>query len=184
MTILSVSIQLTDEQERLVIDHVGWAKNVAGQAARSLPIDFDEAVGVGNEGLVQAALRYDPAQGEFKTYAYRRIRGAIIDHCRKDAFVGRKGLERGEKVTMVSVNETNDFGEAIVQIAAIDSDPDLRIDFENALKKLTDREQKVVLSIATGIRGTELAVELGVTESRVSQIATEAKKKLLKGMTL
>jgi RNA polymerase sigma factor for flagellar operon FliA len=46
-------------------------------------------------GLVQAAAEFDPTRGAaFRTYAYRRIRGAIVDEMRKQSPVSPRVLRR------------------------------------------------------------------------------------------
>lgn len=48
------------------------------------PLTFEDLVAAGTVGLVKAAQDYDPShQAEFKTYAYIRIRGAILDELKK-----------------------------------------------------------------------------------------------------
>lgn len=50
--------------------------------------DRDDLVSAGTVGLVRAARAYDPkSHAEFKTYAYIRIRGAVLDELRKRSFV-------------------------------------------------------------------------------------------------
>jgi RNA polymerase sigma factor FliA len=57
------------------------AHKVAGFLKTSLSID--DLVSAGVVGLVKAARDYDPSfQAEFKTYAYTRIKGAILDEIR------------------------------------------------------------------------------------------------------
>lgn len=52
------------------------------------PLSFEDLVSAGTLGLVKAARDYDPSfQAEFKTYAYIRIRGAILDELRNWSFV-------------------------------------------------------------------------------------------------
>ena len=47
------------------------------------PLSFEDLVSAGAVGLVKAARDYDPSHHtEFKTYAYIRIRGAILDELR------------------------------------------------------------------------------------------------------
>ena len=47
------------------------------------PLTFEDMVSAGTVGLVRAARDYDPSQrAEFKTYAYIRIKGAILDELR------------------------------------------------------------------------------------------------------
>ncbi len=52
------------------------------------PLSFEDMVSAGTVGLVKAARDFDPAHGaEFKTYAYIRIKGAILDELRGWSFV-------------------------------------------------------------------------------------------------
>ena len=52
------------------------------------PLSYEDLVSAGTVGLVKAAHDYDPSQqAEFKTYAYIRIRGAILDELRDWSFV-------------------------------------------------------------------------------------------------
>lgn len=47
------------------------------------PLTFEDMVSAGTVGLVRAARDYDPSQrAEFQTYAYIRIKGAILDELR------------------------------------------------------------------------------------------------------
>jgi RNA polymerase sigma factor for flagellar operon FliA len=47
------------------------------------PLSFEDLVSAGTIGLVKAAKDYDPSHNaEFKTYAYIRIKGAILDELR------------------------------------------------------------------------------------------------------
>jgi RNA polymerase sigma factor for flagellar operon FliA len=58
------------------------------------PLSFEDLVAAGTVGLVKAAKDYDPSrQAEFKTYAYIRIRGAILDELKKWNF-GPPDLEK------------------------------------------------------------------------------------------
>src|SRR3989441_808573 len=76
---------------------------IARSFQKRLPssVDFDDLVGAGNLGLVEAARRFDPAQGaSFGAFAQHRIRGAITDSLRRIDSVSRclrsqqKGAER------------------------------------------------------------------------------------------
>lgn len=52
------------------------------------PLSFEDLVSAGTVGLVKAARDFDPSrQTEFKTYAYIRIKGAILDELRGWSFV-------------------------------------------------------------------------------------------------
>jgi RNA polymerase sigma factor for flagellar operon FliA len=50
------------------------------------PIPYEDLISAGTVGLVKAARDYDPSfQTEFKTYAYLRIKGAILDSLRSSS---------------------------------------------------------------------------------------------------
>lgn len=52
------------------------------------PLSFEDLVSAGTVGLVKAARDFDPSHdAEFKTYAYIRIKGAILDELRGWSFV-------------------------------------------------------------------------------------------------
>jgi len=54
-------------------------------------MSFDELVALGNEGLVEAASRYDAAKGaSFNTFAWYRVQGAIIDGIRRNTNLPRR----------------------------------------------------------------------------------------------
>ena len=56
-------------------------QKVAGQISHGA--DMDDLISAGTVGLVKAAAAYDPSRDtEFKTYAYIRIRGAVLDELR------------------------------------------------------------------------------------------------------
>jgi len=62
---------------------------IAQRAAAYLkpPLSYDDLISAGTIGLVKAARDYDPCfQAEFKTYAYIRIKGAILDELRGWSF--------------------------------------------------------------------------------------------------
>ncbi|MEM6957251.1 MAG: sigma-70 family RNA polymerase sigma factor [Myxococcota bacterium] len=57
--------------------------------------DVDDLIAYGMEGLVQAKGRFDPERGvKFNTFAYYRIRGAIIDGVRRSTFFSRRAYAK------------------------------------------------------------------------------------------
>lgn len=91
------------ERERMITEHMPIARRIALRLARntSLSSQADDVVSVAMMGLVEAANRYDPKNGEpFGAFAQKRIRGAVLDELRrKDVLprrVRRKVKEAGE----------------------------------------------------------------------------------------
>lgn len=74
------------EQQQLVIQYAPLVRRVARSLPLEIPglLEFEDAVGYGTCGLVEAVRRYDPAKGtNFHAYAVRRIRGSMIDAFRR-----------------------------------------------------------------------------------------------------
>ena len=66
----------------LVFTHQGLVRAIARGIHRSFPsyIELDDLIGYGQLGLTQAARDFDSERGiQFSTFAYYRIRGAILD---------------------------------------------------------------------------------------------------------
>jgi RNA polymerase sigma factor for flagellar operon FliA len=85
------------DREKLILDHVPLLKHIAGRMAMDLPssIDRDDLVGYGMVGLIQAADSWEMGRGlKFSTYAYTRIRGAILDELRRLDFLPRGRREK------------------------------------------------------------------------------------------
>ncbi len=76
-------------RDKLICEYKDYVNSVVGTLVKAmgLPMQlFDEFVSAGYLGLVEAASRYNPSTGgDFKTYAYFRIRGAVIDSIRECA---------------------------------------------------------------------------------------------------
>lgn len=72
--------------QNLAEAHLRLVIPIARNFHKRLPpsVDFDDLVGAGNLGLVEAARRYNPSRGApFGAFAGHRIRGAIMDSLRR-----------------------------------------------------------------------------------------------------
>ena len=82
---LWLSYRKTKDQEIrtfFIKQYAPLVKYVAGKVAMGMPhnVEFDDLVGYGAFGLIDAIEKYDPEKNvKFKTYAVTRIRGAIFD---------------------------------------------------------------------------------------------------------
>jgi len=96
--IVSPERALTDEErEALIIDHVPLLKHIVGRMVLDVPgsMDRDDLFGFGMLGLIGAADAWDSSRGiAFSTFAYPRIRGAILDELRRMDFLPRGRRER------------------------------------------------------------------------------------------
>lgn len=75
------------------------------------PLSLEDMVSAGTVGLVRAARDFDPShQAEFKTYAYIRIRGAILDELRCWSFVPANLNKRIREARQLSQKITEQTG--------------------------------------------------------------------------
>src|SRR5512146_3364277 len=72
-----------------VVEGLPFVEALARRLAASMPhsIDIGDLVQDGVLGLMDAANRFDEGRGiKFETFAERRVRGAMIDALRRDAW--------------------------------------------------------------------------------------------------
>ncbi len=80
---------LRDDQQDRVIASRTFVESLARRVAASLPsgVDVCDLVQDGMIGLIDAMHRFDASRGiRFETFAERRVRGAMIDALRRDAW--------------------------------------------------------------------------------------------------
>jgi RNA polymerase sigma factor FliA len=194
-------------------------------------IDIGDLVQDGVIGLIDAAHRFDESRGiKFETFAERRIRGAMIDALRKDAWprgvrrqrreleAAREQLRRelGCEPSLADLaakmgSDEKRLGRTIVRINAIEStsplasgenldestlpaalipsepeQPDTAYEKSEikerilaAIESLPPREQKVIgLYYYQEATMKQIGAEIGVNESRVSQLHARAIRRL------
>jgi RNA polymerase sigma factor for flagellar operon FliA len=175
-------------------------KQIAASVARRLPshVDRDELISLGALGYAEARQRFDAARGvPFAGFAALRIRGAILDGLRQS-----DTLSRGDRRRARATNEPTlprvvgglsslELETALAGVAP-DCDPgdalaqhQMSRQLQRALATLSAREQHVLRRFFfEEIAMRAIGDELGVTESRVSQIVTAAVARLRTAMSV
>jgi len=224
--------QSVSENPRIVAG-IPFVEQLARRVAATMPhsIDIGDLVQDGVIGLIDAAHRFDEARGiKFETFAERRIRGAMIDALRKDAWprgvrrqrreleAARETLRRelGCEPSLADLaaklgSDEKRLSRTIVRINAIEStsplakndasdestiptalvpaepeQPDLAYERQEtkdrvraAIASLPAREQKVIGLYYYGeATMKQIGAEIGVNESRVSQLHARAIRRL------
>ena len=219
--------------DRRVVAALPFVEQLARRVAATMPqsIDIGDLVQDGVIGLIDAANRFDEGRGiKFETFAERRIRGAMIDALRKDAWprgvrrqrreleAAREELRRelGCEPSLADLaaklgSDEKRLGRTIVRINAIEStsplaandhhnesslppalvpaepeQPDRMYEREetkervlSAIASLPPREQKVIgLYYYSEATMKQIGAEIGVNESRVSQLHARAIRRL------
>lgn len=87
--------QLTDSQ--LVEEYRPFVLSIAKKLQHSLGVEgaMDDFIAAGMRGLLEAHRRFDASRGvRFSTFAYYRVRGAIVDELRKSAYLPRRAYAK------------------------------------------------------------------------------------------
>jgi RNA polymerase sigma factor FliA len=214
-----------------------FVESLARRVAASMPhsIELGDLVQDGMIGLIDAACRFDEGRGiKFETFAERRVRGAMIDALRRDAWprgvrrqrreleAAREELRRelgaepslADLAARVGSDEVR-LGRTIVRINTIEStsplsagdhvdcaslptalvpsepqppdkayeDQEVRDRIRAAIASLPPRERKVIgLYYYREATMKQIGVEIGVNESRVSQLHARAVQRLRKAL--
>jgi RNA polymerase sigma factor for flagellar operon FliA len=230
--------EMTGPQNR-VIGNLAFVESVARRVAASMPhtIDLGDLVQDGMLGLIDAANRFDEGRGiKFETFAERRVRGAMIDALRREAWprgvrrqrreleAAREQLRRelgaepslADLAARVGTDEQR-LGRTIVRITTIESTsalsaPDTPIEsalpdvclppeqpapdrvyessetrerVRRAIAGLPARERKVIaLYYYRDVTMKQIGAEIGVNESRVSQLHARAIQRLKKSLDI
>lgn len=167
------------------------AKAQAHAYCRNAPagIDGDAIEGAALEALVRAARSYNQEKGaSFEAWASTRVWWAIRDEVRRLEGNSRGAVKRACQGSSPLAREVSLFapiGEDGLTLAdTLTSDRDeiqLRVDLLHALsvfRSLPERLRIILARSARGDSGQEIAQDLGITESRVSQLRTKAAEML------
>lgn len=186
--------------ESAVAPHLPLVRRLAAQLAFATPahVQIDDLVGYGVLGLLDAVRRFDPARGaSFETFAWYRIRGAMLDGLRLEDWVPvsrrqRAKLEGEHLPPPLSLDEewsadgTGD--EYAIGDLLEDSAPGPEWVVEDAegvrrigrwVRSLRPSLARVVEGLTGGRTPTDIARELGVGQSRVSQLRKQVRLMLL-----
>lgn len=195
---------LNGPQQQLVVDHLALVERAVNVEFRSRPetpaYSREDALQDAYLALARASQDFDPAVGaSFSTFAWYRVSGAIVDGFRKIDPVSRTDRARikaGERcredgsailVEVCSLSDTVPgttftWEDVTADRAAPERErlgPDVVGEIARLLGKLPERERYIVRRVIfEEAVMREVGVELGVSESRVSQLLTKALTRL------
>lgn len=82
--------RLNSEQNKLVEQYMDYAQAIALKYYHTRKIDscsLEDLESVAYCALCEAAIKYDQSISSFRTYSFRRLWGALLDHARKNSSV-------------------------------------------------------------------------------------------------
>ena len=150
---------------------------------RTSALDVDDLVSAGTIGLIEAAERFDSRRGvPFTSYAYARIRGAIVDEIRRLSQPKRTDVDSVPELSL----QAPVVGEQSLTLIDVIADPlapepDAGAEFGevvDAIGDLPPREREALGLQTAGHTLGEIAARLRCSESRASQILVRARCRL------
>ncbi len=103
-------------RDKFIRQYMPLVKYVAGKVSVGMPgsVDFDDLVGYGQFGLLDAINKFDPEKNvKFKTYAVTRIRGAIFDELRQLDWVPRSVRQKSKEIEDTIVQLESKLGRTV-----------------------------------------------------------------------
>jgi RNA polymerase sigma factor for flagellar operon FliA len=185
--------QTPTTREAAIVQHLTHVHALAKRLRSHVPpcVTLDDLIGAGTIGLIQAVDRFQPSRGlQFATYAKHRIRGAMLDFLREEDPLSRTERRRtrttssgaeGALPTTISLEQLPAYEPRSEYAPArcFSSRFADRVDLDRARQCLSERENRVIaLLFDLDWQNRDVARQLGVNESRVSQIRHAALSKL------
>ncbi|MEZ6064761.1 MAG: sigma-70 family RNA polymerase sigma factor [Planctomycetaceae bacterium] len=94
-------VQRQTQRDTLILEHLPLVRHILGRLLVTLPehVDRENLESAGVCGLVEAANQYDAERSvAFSTFAYQRVRGAILDELRRNCPLPQQMLERWSRI--------------------------------------------------------------------------------------
>lgn len=95
--------------EALITDHLELVKRIAWHlyGRVSAAAEIEDLIQIGYFGLITAAQKYSPQDGaSFASYASLRIRGAMVDHLRKNSNLCRTTIQMRQRANNIEESLT------------------------------------------------------------------------------
>ena len=182
--------------------HEKMVHGLANRLRRELSLrgDLDDLIAFGFGGLLEARHRFDPGRGvQFQTFAYHRVRGAMLDGVRKMSQLPRRAHARFQTAaettptaaptaldkafTRMSASLTTAtvlqgrFGDESPEAVLLKNESVTRL--LQALPNLSPRQRVLVRGFCFEGRSIDaMAQELGISKSWASRLHTSALREL------
>lgn len=169
-----------------MLRHLPLVRYIAARVrAAKGQVDMDDLVSAGTIALIEAADRYDAERRvSFATFAYPRIRGAMLDELSR---LAESGAARRGGASPVSLQAplAADAGrtDSWIDVTADRSMPEPHKSAElgellRAIVELPRRERELIALAVAGTSIAEIARSWGCSEARVSQLLMRARFRL------
>jgi RNA polymerase sigma factor for flagellar operon FliA len=168
-----------------VLPYLPLVRRVARRlASGNRGVELDDVISAGTVGLLEAAQRYDPARGASLTsFAYLRIRGAVLDEIDRQRQVWRRRAPIDQEISLGEVISEDGAEVRLLDVTANRASPAPTERAElsellDAVARLPSREREMVRLQAKGYSVAEIADVHRCSQSRASQLLERARLRL------
>ena|SRR6266545_1600117 len=167
-----------------VLRHLPLVRSIVyGLRPRASALDVDDLVSAGTVGLIEAAERYDSRRGvPFASYAYSRVKGAVLDELRRSPQVNHSEAVGNANLSLQAAapgNQNLTLMDVIPDPLSLE--PAVGAEFGeliDAIRCLPHREREMLGLHTAGHTVSEIAERHGCSEPRASQILSQARLRL------
>ena len=141
------AVSKDDERERTIEEFIPIIKHLAYKVCRGFEEGtvIEDLISAGIIGLLEAMEKYDASRGiKLNTFAYMRIRGAMIDELRSKDWFPRRARSKAKKIGEVVRKLENKLGRYPTEEEVAQ---ELNIDLEDYLTMLKDYGNLSIVSI-------------------------------------
>lgn len=167
---------MTDEQKQLVADN----HNLIYSFLKKYRLNIEEWYDVAAIGLCNAAINYNGSLSAFATYAYTCM---YSEFAKAYKFQHRKRCIPNDCITYYEHSLKGEDNKDITYLDVIPSDENIedeaimRLDVNDTISKLSDREKQVVALLDSGYTQSKIAEIVGCSRQNISDIKIRLRKR-------
>lgn len=170
----------SSDDDRFVQENADFVKRLAMRVKAELDLrcELDDLIGFGFEGLLQAKSRWDgnhESKAAFRTFAYYRVRGSILDGVRKMAYLPAHA-HKARKLAEAMDAALEEMGESRAAGEAQGKSPEL----EATVAAIDDVLGKICASYVIAAVGQDEATKQDNPEGNL--VEAQTKDRLLKAL--
>ena len=147
-------MQENADKDEFIREYDAFVRGIVRHTRAQLGVEssVEDLVAFGYQGLLEARQRFDPSRGvQFKSFAYYRVRGAVVDGVRRMAYLPRRAYARMKAAEAVDLE-----GEALGESAAAGGP---QPDAECALRALDGMLGRVAAAYCTAASADEVVTD-------------------------
>jgi len=142
-------------RHQLILRYLPLVKHLAGRVAVKVPsfVQREDLESYGVIGLMEALDKYDPTMGNsFDSYAYHRIRGAMLDEVRRQNWLSRTAWQKLQNLKITRERLEAEFGQGVSEEVLAG---EMGISLDELHQLISDANKMYLMSLDDEIPGSD-----------------------------